>query len=87
MMIEGKCIANDINEEWPTRFGKCIANDINEEWPTRFVAVPRKGEFIKSKRGMVLKVERVTHIGGGHIKYSDGAVNANPQIEVELVKW
>jgi len=70
-MIEGTCRTN-------------LDGYDTEIWPNEFVAVPRKGECVKSKKGKVLKVCRVTHIGAGHISYNDGGNNANPLIEVEL---
>jgi len=48
-----------------------------EEWPTVFVAVPREGDFVKSKRGVILKVYVVTHTTNKNYKNM-------PIIKVEL---
>ena len=69
-------------------FGYCFTNEDGfeiETWPTSFVAVPRNGEYVKSKSDKSLKVCRVTHIGTGGRRYHD-EVNATPLIEVELTK-
>lgn len=71
VMIEGTCRTN-------------LVGYSNEEWPKVFVAVPRKGERVRAKSGISLKVCGVTHIGEGHSTYADGCTNANPQIEIEL---
>jgi len=48
-MIEGYCRTN-------------LDDSKREEWPTVFVAVPQKGDRMKSKNGKELKVCGITHI-------------------------
>ena len=60
--------------------GNCFTNldrMKKEEWPKWFVALPRKGDFVKSRNGVLLRVVCVIHTGGTPL-------NINPSIEVEL---
>lgn len=45
-----------------------------EHWPEKFAAVPRTGEWVRSREGHVLEVSCVTHIDLGE----------EPEIEVAL---
>ena len=74
-MIEGYCRTN-------------LDNYKHEEWPEIFVAVPRKGEYIRSKTGKILKVVGVTHyyiLEENPIKYKP-ELESLPRIEIELNK-
>lgn len=50
-----------------------------EDWPMTFVAVPRKGERVRSKGGKTLQVVEVTHCGGSY-------GGEEPYVRVELHK-
>ena len=68
--------------------GRTDLNDLDDlddfdtdDWPKEFVAVPRKGEQIRSKNGSILKVCKITH----YMKTEEFR-DVYPAIEVELNK-
>ena len=72
-MIEGYCRTN-------------LDDYKKEEWPEIFVAVPRIGEYVKSKTGKILKVCGITYysILEKNVTTYKSELESLPRIEVEL---